>query len=67
MCSSDLIINDRYGVKINEVRKEKAPSLPKQAKGDSSSPEEQAQEGTEEKKGDEDFDYSYFEVEDESI
>lgn len=62
-----VIINDRYGVKINEVKKEKTPSLPQRAEGENAAPEEQAQEGTEEKKGDEDFDYSYFEVEDESI
>ncbi len=63
-----VIINDRYGVKINEVKKEKSSSLPQRTGENGAAPDEQAQEGNEEqKKGDEDFDYSYFEVEDESI
>ncbi|MBR6163531.1 FliM/FliN family flagellar motor switch protein [bacterium] len=68
-----VIINDRYGVKINEVRKEPSSSLAAaQPSSDTEGGEdgEQPQEGGEEnspKEGDEDFDYSYFEVEDESI
>ena len=64
-----VIINDRYGVKINEVKKEKSPALPQRAEGDTEAAEAAPQEGSEEqpKQGDEDFDYSYFEVEDESI
>jgi len=68
-----VIINDRYGVKINEVRKEPSSSLATaQPSSDTEGGEdgEQPQEGGEEnspKEGDEDFDYSYFEVEDESI
>ena len=67
-----VIINDRYGVKINEVRKEPSGSLttahrPANAEGDEGT--EPSAEGGEEnaQQGDEDFDYSYFEVEDESI
>ncbi len=68
-----VIINDRYGVKINEVKKEPSSSLAPSpqvqteevAEGEQSQTEGEGENS--QQQGDEDFDYSYFEVEDESI
>lgn len=61
-----VILNDRYGVRVDEVIKSKEKSAQKKPNPNPDAGQQQKAAGTA-KAGDENFDYSDFEIEDESI
>ena len=70
-----VILNDRYGVRIEEVKKSKeiksskqADAAPQAKKAAAAQPQAKKEKQPDSaKQGDENFDYSDFEIEDESI